>query len=102
LCHHPPATVDASGYAVGAELSQEDAFGNERPVAFFSRKLTGKEGLGQRGWAVREQETYGLIAALLKFHSWLSQNKIHLKVQTDHKSLEHWKIELLGEISLPT
>ena len=41
--------VDASGYAVGAVLSQLDAEGKERPVAFFSRKLSGKPGMGQQG-----------------------------------------------------
>ena len=31
--------MDASKYAVGAVLEQEDDQGNLRPVAFFSRKL---------------------------------------------------------------
>ena len=33
--------TDASDYAVGGVLSQKDAEGNLRPVAFFSRKLEG-------------------------------------------------------------
>ena len=50
--------VDASAYAVGAVLSQLEGDGNERPCAFFSEKLSGKQGMGQRGCSVREQETY--------------------------------------------
>ena len=45
--------VDASGYALRAVLSQLDALGKERPVTFFSLKLSGKAGMGQRGWSVR-------------------------------------------------
>ena len=41
--------VDASGYAVGAVLSQLDTKGKECTVAFFSRKLSGKPGMGKRG-----------------------------------------------------
>ena len=47
--------VDASDYAIGAALSQLNAQGEERPVAFFSRKLVGKPGKGQRVWSVREK-----------------------------------------------
>jgi hypothetical protein len=36
--------MDASKYAVGAVLEQEDSKGQLRPVAFFSRKLQGKNG----------------------------------------------------------
>ena len=39
--------VDASDYAVGGVLQQEDASGDLRPVAFFSRKLQGSPGKGQ-------------------------------------------------------
>ena len=41
--------VDASDYAVGGVLSQENPEGNLRPVAFFSRKLDGSPGKGQVG-----------------------------------------------------
>ena len=59
--------VDASGYAVGAVLSQLDGEGNERPCAFFSQQPSGNPGMGQRGRSVREQETYAILLALLKF-----------------------------------
>lgn len=96
-------TVDASGWAVGGVLSQEDDEGRERPVAFFSRKLHGdfsKKTL-QCGWSPREQETYALVVGLLKFQSWIGNNAVTIKCQTDHKSLEHWHTERLDMISGP-
>ena len=70
--------VDASGYALGAVLYQLDAEGKERPVAFFSQKLWGKPGMGQRGWSVREQQTYAIVLALLKFCSWMASSQIEI------------------------
>ena len=93
--------VDASGYAVGAVLSQLDGEGKERPCAFFSRKLSGKPGMGQRGWSVREQETYAIVLALLKFRSWIASSQIEIICWSDHKSLEAWFKEDLGTVSGP-
>jgi hypothetical protein len=68
--------TDASGWAVGGVLEQEDENGKERPVAFFSRKLQGdfEKKTGQCGWSPREQETYALILCLEKFQSWIGNN----------------------------
>ena len=54
--------TDASGYAIGAVLEQDQ---NEKvvPVGFFSRKLTP----GQPKWSPGEQETYAIISALRKW-----------------------------------
>lgn len=93
--------VDASDYAIGAALSQLDDKGNERPVAFFSRKLVGTPGKGQRVWSVREKETYAIVVTLLKFRSWLASTKVSIVVLTDHESLEHWWKEDLGAMSGP-
>ena len=48
---HKPYVIrmDASKYAVGAVLEQEYDQGNLRSVAFFSRKLQGKNAIGQIG-----------------------------------------------------
>ena len=45
--------TDACDYAVGGVLSQEDAKGDLRPVAFFTRKLQGEPGKGQWAWSIR-------------------------------------------------
>lgn len=58
--------VDASDFAVGGVLSQLDAEGKERPVAFFSRKLQGSPGMGQVGWSVRDKETYAMARSLAR------------------------------------
>ena len=86
---------------MGAVLSQLDAEGKERPVAFFSRKLSGKPGMGQRGWSVREQETYAIVLALLKFCSWIASSEIEIICWRDHKSLEAWFKEDVGRVSGP-
>ena len=93
--------VDASDYAIGGVLSQFDDDGKERPVAFFSRKLAGKVGKGQRIWSVREKETYAIVSTLLKFRSWVASTTVTIVVETDHQSIEHWWKEDLGAMSGP-
>ena len=89
--------VDASDYAVGGVLSQEDAEGRLRPVSFFSRKLQGSPGKGQVGWHVREKETYAIVLCLKKFRSWLASTTVFIRVLTDHQSLQHWFTEDLNK-----
>lgn len=88
--------TDASDYAVGATLEQENSEGQLRPVAFFSRKLQAN----QRNWSTREKETYGLIAALHKYRSWIG-TKVYVKALTDHQALVSWFREDLGTVSGP-
>ena len=92
--------TDASKSAVGASLEQADANGDYRPVAFFSRKLQGRDNLGQRAWSTREKETYALIGALQKFRAWI-QSTVLVRCLTDHQALISWFREDLGTISGP-
>jgi hypothetical protein len=98
--------VDASQFAVGATLEQgidksrkptiEDVRSKKTvPVAFMSRKLTP----GQTKWVAREQETYAIILALLKWESWIGLQPV--TVLTDHKALQEWLHEALGVPSGP-
>ena len=70
-----------------------------KPCAFFSRKLEGKGGEGQRAWSTREQETSTLVSCLLKFESLIGGRKV--TVYTDHESLESWYKEDLCTLSGP-
>jgi len=73
---------DASGFAIGAVLSQKDRHGQERPVGFLSRKLTPAE----QNYAVHEKETLAIIYALTKFRHYLLGTFV--KIITDHASLK--------------
>ena len=84
-----------------AVLSQLDSEGREQPVAFYSKKLQDKDGLGQWAWSVREQETYGLVYATFKFRIWIGSSQVQVKACVDHKSLESWYKEDLSTISCP-
>ena len=66
-------STDASSYSLGAVLLQEEQ-GSWKPVAFASKALTETE---QR-YAQIEKEALAIVWAC---------NKLHLKIETDHKLL---------------
>ena len=72
---------------MGAALQQEGPDGALRPLAFFSRKLSGS----QLNWSLREKECYAIVAALLKWHGWVGNKSV--EVRTDHRSFENWATE---------
>lgn len=76
-------TTDASEFAVGACLSQENGEGREQPIAFLSKKLTPTE----TRWATIEREAFAIVWALSKLETWLFGAKI--KVVTDHNPLKY-------------
>jgi len=49
--------VDKSDLAVGSVLSQTDESGNEKPIAFPSKKLN----TTQTGWSTIEKESYAAM-----------------------------------------
>ena len=99
--------TDASNYAVGGVLEQQQEDGNWHPVAFYSRKLQGnKAGVngstkntGQFAWTPREQERYAIVCCLLKFQSWIGGSAV--EIQTDHSGIVKWYKEDLCTISGP-
>ena len=91
--------VDACDHGVGAVLEQQNPEGEWKRCAFFSCKLEGNDGKGQRAWSTHEQETYALVSCLLKFKSWIGGPKV--TVYTDHESLESWYKEDLCTLSGP-
>ena len=68
--------TDASAYQLGAVITQDN-----RPLAFFSRKLTDT----QRKYSVTEIELLAIVETLKEFKGMLWGQDI--KVFTDHKSL---------------
>ena len=73
--------IDASGYGIGAVLSQTDVEGVSRPVGFYSRRLSDAE----MKYCTYDRELLGLKEAVLHFQYQLLG--IPFKVWTDHCSL---------------
>ncbi|KAF0715716.1 Aste57867_3231 [Aphanomyces stellatus] len=71
--YHKPfvVTTDASGYCCGAVISQLDAYGNDRPIAFLSKRL----GPHESNWPAHEKELYAIKLALGKWRHYLHGNR---------------------------
>ena len=72
---------DASHGAVGSELVQWNADGEEVPISFASSKLSG----AQLSWAAVEKEAYAVIWALKKFRTWIFGS--HITIFSDSNPL---------------
>lgn len=75
---------DASDCAVGAVLLQEDETGIDRPVAYFSRKLSPP----QTRYSTIEKEALSIVLALQHFQYYTSTSHPTL-ILTDHKPLTY-------------
>lgn len=76
--------TDASDYAIGAVLEQEDVnTGDIKPVAYFSRKLHG----AQVRYATHVKELYAIMKALECWRQYLEGRQF--EVFTDHYSLQY-------------
>ena len=73
--------TDASDYALGAILVQEDNNGIERPIQYVSKQLNARE----RKWATIEREAYAVVHALRSLRVYLLGSDF--VVYTDHKPL---------------
>ena len=74
--------TDASKIAVGAVLLQLDTAGIERPISFFSKKLSP----AQRNYSTFERECLAIICALEHFRVYLFARPLRLR--TDHRALQ--------------
>lgn len=72
---------DASDFGIGAVLVQLDGEGNEKPIAFMSKKLN----TSQRNYSVTERECLAALEAIKKFRCYLELQEF--EVVTDHSSL---------------
>jgi len=73
---------DASKSGVGAVLVQVSEEGDERPIAFVSKKLN----KAQRNYTVTEQECLAAIVALKHFRAYVEGHSF--QIVTDHASLK--------------
>jgi hypothetical protein len=78
--------TDASGYAVGAVLQQDQGQGLQ-PIAFLSKKMIDAE----TRYPVHEQELLAIIQALSAWRHYLHGSKF--VVRTDHKSLQFFQTQ---------
>ena len=78
--------TDASGFAVGAVLQQDQGKGLQ-PVAFLSKKMESAE----TRYPVHEQELLAIIQALTSWRHYLHGSKF--VVRTDHKSLQFFQTQ---------
>ena len=81
---------------MAAAIQQDGPDGALRPLAFFSRKLSGS----QLNWSPREKECYAIVAALLKWHGWVGNKRV--QVHTDHRSLGNWATGDLKTVGGPS
>ena len=79
---------DASGYAVGAVLQQDQGDGL-KPIAYMSRKMNAAE----TRYPVHEQELLAIITALTTWRHHLEGTDIPIRIRTDHKSLIHFQTQ---------
>jgi len=90
LAHPDPqrqyiVTTDASGFAISGVLSQDQADGTRRPVAYFSRKLDG----AQLRYSVYDKELLAIVSAVEHWRCYLDGNPHPILFLSDHRSLQH-------------
>jgi hypothetical protein len=84
---------DSSQFGAGAVLFQFDEFGQERPIAYASRKYT----LAERNYCTFQQEAAAVVWALEKFSNF--HQGYHVTVQSDHKNLSWIKKSAMPQLT---
>jgi hypothetical protein len=78
--------TDASDYATGAILEQEDAFGRSHPVAYYSKSLQPAE----RNYEIHDKELLAIVHALTHFRHYLQGNVHQTTIFSDHANLKYF------------
>lgn len=78
-------STDASGYAIGACLQQDQGKGRQ-PVAFMSKKMIPAE----TRYPTHEQELLAIVCALNEWRHYLHGSTFTVLVESDHHSLQHF------------
>ena len=84
--------TDASNVGVGAVLSQDDATGHDKPVAYYSRKLLPRE----TRYSTKEKECLAVVEGIQHLSIYLTGT--HFTVHTDHKCLQ-WMKDMNGRLT---
>ena len=90
---HPDPTkqyvleVDASGYALGAVLSQRGDDGKLHPISYYSRTLTAAE----RNYDIYNRELTAMVEGLDHDRPLLAGTILPVIIKTDHLNLTHWR-----------
>ena len=79
--------TDASNYAYGAVLSQQQDDGKWHPVAFISHSMTKEE----RNYDVHDKELLSIVRALEEWRHYLMGTKHEVEVLTDHNNLLYFR-----------
>lgn len=74
--------TDASGFAIGACLQQDQGKGLQ-PICYMSKKMLDAE----TRYPVHHKEMLAIVCALKEWRHYLHGNKFKVQVMTDHKSL---------------
>lgn len=75
--------VDASAHGAGAVLFQEDRYGVDHPVCYFSKKFNKH----QLNYSTIEKEALALLLSLQQFEVYLGSSSQPVQVFTDHNPL---------------
>ena len=78
--------TDASDYAIGACLTQKGDDGKSRPIAYYSRKMTGPE----TNYDIHDKELLAVVESLREWRVYLEGAKFPVQIYTDHKNLLYW------------
>ena len=76
-------TTDASDFATGAILEQEDALGHSHPVAYFSKSFQPAE----RNYEIHDKELLAIVHALKHFRHYLQGNTHRTHIFSDYRNL---------------
>ena len=79
--------VDASGFATGGTLLQQQPDGLWHPVAFRSASMDPAE----RNYKIYDREMLAIIEALKDWRNFLEGLPDPFEILTDHHNLEHWR-----------
>jgi hypothetical protein len=79
--------ADASDFALGGVLSQQDSAGSLRPVAFYSRKFTAPE----LNYTVFDKELLAIVECLKHWRPYLVNSPHVIQIHSDHKNLVYFR-----------